>query len=747
MHDSPTSTRGEWIASDLAGLRQSALRTLGLCVMSIGWLWLFGMGMTTSSMPDSRVLLPATYLVLGGIASWAMPRVPPRVRSVLLVGSMLASVLTGFAKSHDTAWLFFTPPICIVSSTLLGFGWTAALAGLASAASLWLTRHGSLNSTASDLALPLLLTWSTTLATALSAWNLRTALEWALGSQQRAWEHTTEVRQRRAELRRALDSLGLTLDALERANRELDVARREAEEAYRSKSLFVANISHEFRTPLNIIVGFAEMLCTSPETYGSLTWTAELRHDLATIWRNAEHLLNMVDDVLDLAQMQVSKLPIFPEAVALSDLVEESVEMGKGLLSGSELVLANEVPPGFPELFVDRTRVRQVLLNLISNAVRHTARGSIEIGATEEEDGARIWVKDTGEGIPADRLEQVFLEFEQADTSTGRPHGGAGLGLAISRNIVTLHGGRMWAESVVNRGTTVFFTLPTLESLSQRSVGRLRKTPEHSRRRKDEAAPILALSEDALALRLLERHVSQPILPARSVEEAIEAVAFHHPRAVMVLPDADQGEVVGEAWAREILEAAPSEDLSVLRCQLPTERRASRRLDVPELLIKPVVRAQVLSAVTRLCPNPQLVLVVDDDRDMLGLLQRMLTAQWPGVRILLATRGQEALDLARQQPDAILLDLLMPDMSGSEVLAVLRNDPHTAKIPVAVITARGPAETDTSNSSRALEVYRKRSLAAEELIGVVEAVVERLSAHYVSPAPPVRDTQESLAVG
>jgi len=736
MPDSQDIQRSDWIASDLAGLRQTALRILGIGVMSIGWLWLFGMGMTTSNIPKSQVLLPAAILILGGLTSWSLPRVPPRVRSILLVTSMLAALLIGFAKSHEPTWLYFTPPVCIVASTLLGFGWSASLALSASAASLWLSQRGPSPDLASELVFPLVLLWSTTLATSLSAWNLRTALEWALDSQQRAWEHTMEVRRRRAELRRALDSLGLTLGALERANRELDVARREAEEAYRSKSLFVANISHEFRTPLNIIVGFAEMLCTSPETYGSLTWTAELRHDLATIWRNAEHLLNMVDDVLDLAQMQVSKLPIFPETVVLTGLVEESLEMAKGLLTGSALELQNEVPLDLPELYADRTRVRQVLLNLISNAVRHTAKGSIVVGAALDEDGAKVWVQDTGEGIPADRLEQVFLEFEQVDTSSGRPHGGAGLGLAISRNIVSLHGGRMWAESEVDRGTTVFFTLPTQESLAHSRVGRLRKTPEHSHRVSEETAPILALCDDALALRLLERHISQPIVPAHSVADAVEAVAIHHPRAVMVLPDADQSEIIGERWARAILDAAPSEDLSVLRCELPTERRASRRLDVPELLIKPVVREQVLSTVTRLCPDPRLVLVVDDDRDMLGLLERILTAEWPELHVLLATRGEEALDLARQRPDAMLLDLLMPDMSGSEVLSGLRDDVLTADIPVAVITARGPADTHTQDNPRTLELYRKRSLAAEELIGVVEAVVERLPAHYVSPAPP-----------
>jgi len=747
MLDAADAQRSDWIASDLAGLRQTALRTLGIGVMSIGWVWLFGMGMTTSSIPRPQVLLPAVVLIVGGLTSWTMPRVLPRVRSVLLVASMLVALLTGFAKSHDPTWLYFTPPVCIVASILLGFGWSVGLTLATSAVSLWLSKGIPSVGVAANLVLPILLMWSTTLATALSAWNLRTALEWALDSQTRAWEHTSEVRQRRAELRRALDSLGLTLGALERANRELDVARREAEEAYRSKSLFVANISHEFRTPLNIIVGFAEMLCTSPETYGSLTWTAELRHDLATIWRNAEHLLNMVDDVLDLAQMQVSKLPIFPEPVVLSSLVEESLEMAKGLLSGSDLALKNDVPLNLPEIYADRTRVRQVLLNLISNAIRHTANGSIVIGASTEEDNARIWVKDTGEGIPADRLEQVFLEFEQVDTSSGRPHGGAGLGLAISRNIVALHGGQMWAESEVDRGTTVYFTLPSLDSLSHGRVGRLRKTPEHPRSQTDDTAPILALSEDALALRLLERHVSQPILPAQSVADAVEAVASHHPRAVMVLPDADQSALIGERWARTILEAAPSDDLAVLRCQLPTERRASRRLDVPELLIKPVVKDEVLATVRRLCADPQCLLIVDDDRDMLSLLERILTAQWPDMRVLVATRGQEALDLASQRPDAILLDLLMPDMSGSEVLAGLRDHALTADIPVAVITARGPADTHTQDDPRTLELYRRRSLAAEELIGVVEAVVERLPAHYVSPAPPAPDTPESRVVG
>ena len=711
MHVSSVPVRSEWIASDLAGLRQTALRILGIGVMSVAWLWLFGLGMTSSSIPDATILLPVVVMIIGGLASWTLTRVPHRVRSAFLVTSMVTGIVLGFAKSQEPIWLFFTAPVCIIASTLLGFRWSAAVALCTSFAACWTSQAMQGTAFPIHLVHPLLLVWLTTLATSLSAWNLRTALEWALDSQQRAWDHTTELRFRRAELRRALHSLQLTLDALERANHELDVARREAEEAYRGKSLFVANISHEFRTPLNIIVGFAEMLCTSPETYGSLTWTAELRHDLTTIWRNAEHLLNMVDDVLDLAQIQVSRLPIFPEPVALHDLVEESLEMAKGLIQGAKLALRNQVSPTLAELYVDRTRVRQVLLNLVSNAIRYTTEGEVVVGAQTDDAGVLVFVRDTGEGIPADRLEQVFLEFEQVDTSSGRPHGGAGLGLAISRHIIRLHGGSIWAESTIGEGTTVFFTVPTHESLDRNRVGRLRKTPESEHKRIEEQAPIMALCEDTLALRILERHMSQPILPAYTPEEAIKAIACEHPRAVMVLPDADQGDHRGQEWAQQILAAAPSDDLTILRCQLPTERRASRQLEVPELLIKPVMRKEVVSAVERLCGQPRCVLMVDDERDMLALLRRMLETEWPDVQVMQATRGPEALRLARQCPDVILLDLLMPEMSGSEVLGLLREDVLTADIPVAVLTARGPAETEASSTHTALQLYRRRSLS------------------------------------
>jgi CheY-like chemotaxis protein len=516
----------------------------------------------------------------------------------------------------------------------------------------------------------------------------------------------------------------------------LEAARLEAEEARRIKSRFVANISHELRTPLNIIVGFAEMLCTSPEVYGSFDWPPSLREDLLAIWRNAEHLLNMVDDVLDLAQVEAARLPITPELTDLNQLIRETLVAASALLRHSPLDLRVALTAKVPLLNLDRTRIRQVLLNLINNAVRFTEQGYIEVGSYLRDQEVVVYVRDTGPGIPAEKLETIFEEFEQVDTSIRRPHQGAGLGLAVSRQFIRLHAGRIWAESDLGGGSTFAFSLPlpgkktAIQPLQPRRQGQPRGSYQEEEHR------VVVLCRDPIAVRLLERHLEGlALLAAGSPAEAAGLVKQWHPEAACIIVEGPSELVEAMAAAHELLDAVQPFDLTVVVCSLPTERGASLALGVAELLVKPVTQAEIVAAIKRLSPEPSRVLVVDDEPDMLRLLARVIRREWRQAEVLAATSGEAAIALLPRRPDLILLDLLMPGMTGAEVLNVLRSNRETASIPVVVITARGPAQDLQVLRRGELRVIRNSSLSATELVRLLNLLTKALPPHYLSGAP------------
>jgi signal transduction histidine kinase len=227
----------------------------------------------------------------------------------------------------------------------------------------------------------------------------------------------------------------------------------------RLKSSFLANMSHELRTPLNSILGFADVMREGLD--GPLTEYME--NDLGLIYKNGQHLLHLINDVLDMAKIEAGRMNLQPETFRLEELIEEVASLTSTF--ASEKALSLFVEDGSDrevEIYADRTRIRQVMINLVNNAIKFTDKGKIAINAQRKDDHVLITVRDTGIGIPPDKLEAVFQEFIQVDTSTTRKVGGTGLGLPISRKLVEMHGGRLWAEStgVNGEGSTFLVNLP-----------------------------------------------------------------------------------------------------------------------------------------------------------------------------------------------------------------------------------------------------------------------------------------------
>ncbi len=712
--------------AELDELRGPIVAGLAMALVALAWAWIAIAATVQEGIPELGSLATPGVLLVVSVPCLLPLGLPLRVRKLLLLGGMALGLQVALWQSADVGWAYSQSRVVSVCFLLLGPRSAFGAAALLSGATL-------LGGRSMAMAAPLTFLWATTIVSWLGSANLYTVLRWAMDSQARAWRTAREVERRREELRRTLDSLRHAHAALERTARELEAARAEAEEARQVKARFVANISHELRTPLNIIIGFAELLAFSPETYGSTPWPPALREDVMAIWRNAEHLLKMIDDVLDLAQIEAARLPIMPEETELCQLIRETLVSASQLLRSSGLELRVQLPAQPIAVRVDRTRIRQVLLNLINNAVRFTPKGFVEVGCYKGELEAVVYVRDTGEGIPPDKLEKIFEEFEQADSSLRR-RPGAGLGLAISRHFVRLHGGRIWAESELGEGSTFYFTVPLPRaSVSVQPVQPRRPLPA-IRLGDESTTAAVVLCRDPLAQRLLERHLSgMKVFAASSAQEAIELVAQWHPDLVFVVAEPGGWEAAVQA-GEAIVRGCGIAEVPVLVAELPTERRAGISLGVRELLIKPVTHREVVAAIQQLCPGPRKFLVVEDDLDMLTLLQRMLQREWPKAQVYLATSGEEAEGYLGFQPDIILLDLAMPGMGGAAFLARLRSCPQTRQIPVLVVTARGPAQQLAGLELARLQLLRGTSLSAGELVRLLELVSRVLPPRYV-PRP------------
>jgi len=480
--------------SDRQYLREGILHSVGLAMIIGGWLW--GALLIAQGISLIQPLQWASPLltILGGVAAhtWAS-----RQRT-LASATMLSSLAMAIAwTSHLTAQPSYLLGLAIVV-ILTGILATPVVVGAAYlTATAYIIATSRFPAASTDpthwepvlhsanlgaLALGLLLCQQTYEALSLSS-----------ESRQHAIRALKAARARKAELAAALKAIDDSYNRLDRLNHALVQARRDAEQAYRLKSEFAATVSHELRTPIGVIIGYAEVMCNAPEAHGGSALPLPYRADAEAILRSATHLKTLIDDILDLARIDAGRMGLVRETVPPADLIRETEQFVRDLVQRKGLRLQIDIQDGLPTLFVDRTRIRQVLLNLVSNAVRFTQQGAITItcrlhdprqplpsrpaprgAATLPEPAApqpalpkgpwvRFAVSDTGIGISPKEQPQVFHEFRQVDSSTRRTHGGTGLGLAIAKRFVQAHGGWIWVQSQLGQGSTFAFVLPAAD--------------------------------------------------------------------------------------------------------------------------------------------------------------------------------------------------------------------------------------------------------------------------------------------
>jgi signal transduction histidine kinase len=308
--------------------------------------------------------------------------------------------------------------------------------------------------------------------------DLYAITEWALLNYQRERRTNTELFDNRQKLELSLKRSEALGDRLQMANADLENARAAAEAAKNFRGQFLANMSHELRTPLNAIIGFSETMLKFPIMYDGVELPDAYRSDMNQIYTSGKQLLTLINDILDLAKVDAGKLEVHTEMVDLDPIVKATLSTANGLIGTKDITLRTELPAHLPKVWADSNRVRQVLINLYSNAVKFTEQGEIVLSAKQHPDMLQISVRDTGCGIPEESLDIIFEEFKQADNSRRDPRAGSGLGLAISRQLVTLMGGRIWAESKVGVGSTFHFTLPLHRVEAHSPAPQIIETPQ-----------------------------------------------------------------------------------------------------------------------------------------------------------------------------------------------------------------------------------------------------------------------------
>jgi signal transduction histidine kinase/CheY-like chemotaxis protein len=694
---------------------------------------------TWITVPISMILLVLAY--------WLLPR--NYLAAITLVHISLISSIT------LAAFLFQQPEILFLYAMLplmavVALGWRAGVViqGVVFGLLYW-ANHGLIAAPIS-VALNLVVSFGGIIA-GLIGWAsmqaVLTVTEWSLYSFKQARKNLDDARSHRGQLAHVVKELDSANIRLERLNRMLVLARAEAEDAKEARNRFALAISHELRTPLNFIISFSEIMVKTPMTYAALTrWPAGLYDDIQEIYRSSKHLMRLVNDVLDLGQIENMRMNLFKEWISLAHVVTEAASMIQRAFDLKNVRLNIEIEPDLPLVFVDRTRIRQVLLNLVSNSLRFTDQGSVTLRLHRHENNTLlVCVEDTGTGIAPEDIPRIFEEFQQVSKESWRRSEGAGLGIPISKRFIELHGGQMWVESEQGKGTRFFFTLPVnvgADSTLWVDKDREDRYWQALKDRAEKGKHILAISADPAAGEIIAPYVEGFSLVTAPPEHDFCA------QANTLLPHA----VFVEQSIAQTLETQAKinqlpYDLPIISFNFPGN--PTHPADLPDCvryyLVKPFSNQVLVDTILSLGKDIHRLLIVDDDPAMISLVTRALRSRLKSrmdtqYQIAPAATGREALEsIHRTPPDAILLDINLPDMNGMEILT----EAQQQEIPVIFITAQEWAHVTPDNGFDTLRVQMRRPLTRSELTQVLKGLLEVIHPQYptdlsalIRPAAP-----------
>jgi adenylate cyclase len=520
-------------------------------------------------------------------------------------------------------------------------------------------------------------------------------------------------------------------DITERKHYEetLTAARDAADEANQTKSSFLANMSHELRTPLNAIIGYSEILqedAADKDDKGSI-------EDLQKIESAGRHLLGLINNILDLSKIEAGKMDVFIEPVDIQSLIKEVLSIVQPLADKSGNAIEVICPADIGNFRSDQTKIKQCLLNLMSNANKFMSKGTLTLTvAREGNSGVCFRVSDTGVGMTEEQLGRLFQAFSQADASTTKRFGGTGLGLAITKHFCTMLGGDVTVESTPGKGSTFTIKLPD-QYVALAAV----ESPAPAPAMADGRATVLVVDDDPSVRDLLAKTLEKEgyrVILARNGLEALELARQHRPQAITL--DVMMPQLDGWGALKELKADAALRDIPVIMVTVLNERGMAIPLGAADFVTKPVDRQRLTAILRDHCANPSgaSILVVEDDLPTSEALCRSLTGM--GYAASAAVNGREGLGWLANHPapSLILLDLMMPEMDGFEFLRELRKQPAFVDVPVIVVTAKELTAEDVCILSGQTEgVIAKDETYLTELTAAVRARLARQPSGKTEP--------------
>ena len=532
---------------------------------------------------------------------------------------------------------------------------------------------------------------------------------------------STEINSFHAEDIAVLQSLSDQIAVAIDNARSYELAQKavtEIRELDRIKSQFLANMSHELRTPLNSIIGFSRVILKGID--GPVS--DQQQQDLNAIYNSGQHLLGLINDILDLSKIEAGKMDLSVEEMNINDTVTSVMSTASGLVKDKNVKLKQEIPPDLPSIRADPMRIRQILLNLISNAAKFTDEGSITVSAKPQMSPTgsmeiMVSITDTGPGISPEDQSKLFLAFSQVDSSPTRRTGGTGLGLSICQRLVSMHNGRIGVQSTVGEGSTFYFTIPQYHQPAIEAIP-------------GEGKVILCIDDDQQVIGLYDRYLrpqGYQVVPVTNPAAARDSIKRIKPYAVTL--DIMMPEIDGWSLLEELKADPETRQTPIIICSIVEEEEKGFSLGASDYLVKPILEEDLLGALNRLNGDGTIkeVLIIDDSPDDLRLMEKVIS-EHSNFRPILAEGGVRGWDaIVTQRPEAIILDLFMPDLNGFTILERLRTTPELRDIPVIVVSGADLTPDEKKQlDNLGKHLLQKGMLDEQELFETLTKVLKRL---------------------